>query len=443
VTNQTQEFKNDNIHVTVTREPGSKVKLAIQVSPIAAQAAYKMAIKNVNKEVSMPGFRKGKAPDNYVEQNYKSHVNDEWQSLLLNTSFQEALDLIKIYPLGKNSVQRPQIKDVSKENGAKISLEFETAPEIPEIDLSSLSIKKIQPKEIGQKDRDDVVTQIKLSHAQWENVENQPIVEGDFVDLDIYNTDENFEICKDTRFAVEHGKIGDWLIKLLIGKKTGDVVEGLSENEHSADTCTDPSHDHSHDEDFKATNCRITVKNHQKAILPELDDELAKKAGAPDTAELMKRIDTSLQKREENRIKHLQIKELENQLKDLYVFDIPASITAQDKEARMQHAMHHLDVEKLSKDEAQKKIKDIEEKASQEIDEAYRLYFIFEKIAQDNQLAVSQEEIMQEFMNQMMSQQNAIINQNMQPEEIRSRLQSYLVSEKAKAYAVEKAKQID
>jgi trigger factor len=441
---QQTEFKNDNVQVIVSRSKGSRVKLEINVSPLATQAAYKQAIKAVGKEISMPGFRKGKAPDNYILQNYKGHVESEWNNILLNTSFQEALDLTKIYPFSKNSVEKPQVKEISLENGSKVSMEYETTPEVPSIDFSKLNVKKHHPKPVTEQQKNDVITQIKLSHATWHDAKDEPVAVGDYVDLDIYNMDEKFDICKDNRFCVEEGKIGKWLIDLLINKKVGETVTGLSENEHdhSAESCDDPSHDHSSDHDFKPTNCKITIKGHFKAELPELDDALASKAGAPNVEELLVRIEKSLEKREENSIKQKQIREIEKQLQDQYVFDIPHSLLKQEAEKRYQHALHHLDKD-LNKDELQKKREELQEKAFHDVESAYRLYFITEKVAADNNISVSQEEIMQEFMKQMVNPQTAIISQDMPPEEIRSRLSSFIISEKSRELMVEKANQID
>ena len=50
---------------------------------------------------------------------------------------------------------------------------------------------------------------------------------------------------------------------------------------------------------------------------------------------------------------------------------------------------------------------------------------------------------MQEFMKQMVNPQTAIISQDMPPEEIRSRLSSFIISEKSRELMVEKANQID
>lgn len=441
---QQNEYKNDNLNVILSREPGSKIKLQISTTPLAAQAAYKKALKNVNKEVTIPGFRKGKAPDSYIAANYKSQVDQEWKDLLINTAFQEALDLVKIYPFGKNSVQRPHVKEVSLEKGASLVIEYEAEPEVPEIKFDELTIKKVKKPEVTPERIQEVVTQIQLSNAQWEDVADRPIVEGDYVDLDIDNLDEETEICRGSRFVVEKGKMGTWLVNLIVGKKVNDVVEGISEIDPShAESCNDPTHDHSHDSEFKSTKCRIIIKGHQKAILPELDDALAVKVGAPNVEELNKRIVKSLEQSAEDQVLEAHRHQIENELLHKYHFDIPLSLTKEDKKNRISHAMSHFNADGMNNEDFDRKTKEITEKISHDLDDAYRLFFITGKVARDNHLDVSQEEIMQEFMKQMMSKDTSLINQNMDPQEIRSRLYSYLLTQKAKDWLIQKARLID
>jgi trigger factor len=444
VTAQAKEFKNDHLQVSVSREPGSKVKLQINVAPAAAQAAYKKAIKNVNNEVTMPGFRKGKAPEKYIVDNYKKHVDQEWNDILINTAFQEALELVKIFPFGKNSVQRTQIKEISQDKGASFVVEYEAEPEVPEINFDELTVKKVEKTEVTPERIQDVITQIQLSNAQWENVDDQTIAEGDYVDLDIDNLDEGFEICRGSRFAVEKGKMGTWLVNLLEGKKVNDVLEGVSELDHAhAESCNDPTHDHSHDAEFKPTKCRVTIKAHLKAKLPTLDDELAVKVGAPNVEELNKRIVQSLEKSAADLAHESQHRQIEDELIKQYSFDIPESLTREEKKQRIEHSLEHLNPEGMTREDYEQKSKEIAEKVSRNLDNAYRLFFIANKVAQDHHIEVSQEDIMQEFMKQMMNQDTSIINQNMQPDEIRSRLYSYLITRKAKDLMVQKARQID
>lgn len=441
---QGNEYKNDNLHVLISREPGSKIKLQITVSPTATQAAYKKALKNINKEITLPGFRKGKAPDNYVLQKYQKQVEQEWRDILINTAFSEAIDLIKIYPIGKNSVEAPQMKEASVDNGANLTIVYETEPEIPEIKFDELTIKKVEKAPVTPERIQEVLTQIQLSNAQWEDIADKPIEEGDFVDLDIDNLDEGTEICRSSRFAVQKGKMGTWLVNLILGKNVNDVVEGISELDHAhAESCNDPTHDHSHDDEFVPTRCRVTIKGHQKAIVPPVDDALAAKVGAPNVEELNSRIVQSLEKSAETVAKETQRRQIEDELIRKYPFDIPQSLMKEDKKNRIEHVIGHINPTGMTQEDYEKRIQEVKAKVSYDLDNAYRLFFIANKIAKDNHLDVSQEEIMQEFMKQMMDQDASIINKNMEPEEIRSRLYSYLITQKAKDLLIEKARQID
>lgn len=72
-----QSFQNENISMTLTREPFCRVHLDVIVTPKAVKASHHQAMRNINKEVSVPGFRKGKAPESMVLKNFGSHVEKE------------------------------------------------------------------------------------------------------------------------------------------------------------------------------------------------------------------------------------------------------------------------------------------------------------------------------------------------------------------------------
>ncbi|WP_044881350.1 trigger factor [Neochlamydia sp. EPS4] len=444
MSDQQNEYKNDNLHVIFSRAPGCKIKLEITVSPLATQAAYKKAIKNVNKEVTLPGFRKGKAPENFVVQNYKAPVHQEWNDLLVNTAFQEALELTQAYPFSRDTIQRPQIKEISLEKGAHLVIEYEAEPRVPKVKPDELTVKKAQKKPISPAQIEEILQQIQLSHATWEDRADHPIIEGDYVNLTIENMDEGFEICKDSRFQVEKGKLGAWLYNLLIGKNVNDVVEGMSEQDSThAETCEDPTHDHSEHANFKPTRCKITITAHQQALLPEVNDELAAKAGAPTVEELKARIEKNLEKRADEYAQMEQRRQIEKQLAEKYPFDIPYSLTKEDKELQIMQALKELRAANLSPEEFEKKSEEAKQKITQNIENAYRLFYLLREIADDHQIEVSQEEIMQEFMKQMVSQETALIDESMKPEDIRARLHSFLITQKTKDLLAQQAQTID
>jgi trigger factor len=223
------EFKNENLTVKVEKSAGSNVKLEITISPKATESAYMKALKNINHEIVVPGFRKGKAPKNLILDKFKNQIDEEWKSVLLNTAFQEALQMINILPLSQNSV-KPQIKTISIENGAEITISFEARPEIPEINPKKITLKKVMPKPVTQEEIDDRLNELQLNQATWTEVDERGIQDEDYITLDIESLDnQGTVICKDETFVVSKTKIGKWLYNLLIGKNINDTFEGVSE----------------------------------------------------------------------------------------------------------------------------------------------------------------------------------------------------------------------
>lgn len=450
MSNQEQkQFNSENVSVLMTRAPGAKVKLDIQVSPVGADAAYQKALKNVNKEVNIPGFRKGKAPDSYIIQNYGKFIDQEWREILLETAFKEAMQLVQVYPYNDKSLERPNIRSISRDKGASISIEYEAYPEIPSIDTQSLVLKNVHPKAINDEDVDQVLHEIRLHHAAWEEISDRPVQEGDYIDLDIDAIEEGKNVCKDTRFEVKEGVMAPWLHRLVIGKNINDTMEGTSEKqkETPCETCvTEGSeehhhhhHDHSH---FIPTKCSITIKSIKNAILPELNDELAEKTGVKTIQELLPRIRQDLEQRENEHVKSILHTQLEDQLLDKFPFDIPSSLTKKEIKERVDYEISQLSPS-LSEEEKKNRTSEIEQRVAQNINDAYRLAFLSNKIAKDHHIEVTSQEIVQEYMRQMMRSDRPIINAAMDPQEIQARLKDFLLRSKALDLMLGQAQKID
>lgn len=330
----TKEFKNDHLTVSVVEEPGCVVKFDVTITPEATKAAYLKAIKSINKEVSLPGFRKGRAPDELVLTHYKKYVEDEWKDILLNTAFSESIDLVKMYPLNKNTMKQPQVKSISKDDGSRFTIEFEKAPQVPDVDPTAFKLPQIEAQKVTEKEVNEFIEQMRLRVAKWNDVEDREIQDGDFVDLDIESLDEpGLQICGNTRFEYSK-KMAKWMHKLLKGAKVGTQVEGVSEKdakEHACDSSCSGDHHHHHDDEFKPTHCRITVKAIKQPELPALDEEFAKKV----SSESIEKLHENAQKKlEQDAIveRDDKIKEsIKKQIEDLYTFEVPRSFVSSNR----------------------------------------------------------------------------------------------------------------
>lgn len=409
------EFKNENLSVKVERLPGSRVKFEISVSPKATEAAQVKALKNINKEILIPGFRKGKAPNNLILEKFKPQIDEESRNVLLNTAFSEAMQLANIFPLSQDTI-KPEIKSLSLENGAELVITFESRPEIPAINPKEITLKNVTPAAVTEKDIKDRLYELQLNQATWETVEGRGIQEGDFVSLDIESLDNGVQLCKDETFIASKENIGTWLYNLILNKNTHDVVEGVSEKEGCKE-CDDHTHVHPEEPEFKPSKLKVTIKSIKNPILPEINDEFAAKIGAETVEVLNTRVLSSLEKNNKDRAQQ----NLRNQLNEIilskYSFDIPASIV---KASSGQNS----DPQTLNN-----------------IINSYRIYFITQKLAQDLNLSVSENEIMEEFMVQayMTNPKESFIDPSSDPKEIQHRIQSYLLEKKVKDYLIEHA----
>ena len=293
---QPETITLDHQTIQVTRKPGCIIHLDINIDKEAAKAAYTKATKAINKEISIPGFRKGKAPEAVVVQQFGKHIQKEWQDLILNTAFKEFLSKTGLYPFSTDhaSIRKAEVKNASLENGAHVVIEYEAKPMIPTIDFSKIALKKVEKEIITSEQVDQTLHQIQLHHAEWQPVTDRVVQEGDFVDLTIDALEEPVRpICKDMRFEVAQGKMGEWMRKLVLGHHLNDVIEGMSEKDDNLDATVD----------FKPTLCRITINKIRTATLPPLDDALAVKVGVTTLEELRPRVEDDLNRRAEGIMK--------------------------------------------------------------------------------------------------------------------------------------------
>ena len=426
------KFQNAFYQVEGQEEEGCRLSLRIQVSPEETKKAYKQAIKRVNKEISVPGFRKGKAPDETVVKNYGTHVEREWKDILLNDAFQAALDLTKIYPLTKNSVQKPKIEKCSLEEGAVVSLAYEHYPNVPTIDFSALKLPSLEKAPVSQERVDEILHSIQQSNADWEDITGRAIQEGDYVDLTIDAIDEEpvKNIVKNRRFEMSDKQVAPWLKRLLLGLESGATVEGTSEVDEKADA--------SIKEKFKPTKVRITVHGIKKILLPELDDELAKKAGASSKEDLIAKIHENLNQEAEDELRQNRFRELEKALLREYHFDLPQSLMQEEREERTRRKIQELKKNQLSDEQIREHEKQVEQEVLKEANEALRLYFLNKQLIEQGKITVSNKELNEEIVRQV-TQNPMYYGRDMEKEltkEMVSRMASSLLQRKAKEYAL-------
>lgn len=353
---------------------------------------------------------------------------------MLNTTFDEAIKLSKVYPFNRDSVTGASIKSISLTDGATLSYDYETTPEIPTVDAKEMTLTPVKRQEVKDKDIQKALEDLQLQSADWVEVVDRPVKQGDFVDVDIDAIgDSPRNICTNSRIGVMDGKMGAWMQRLVVGLTPGQHVEGMSENEHDECQACEQGDEqgHTHPE-FVPTLCRIKVNAIKEAKLPPLDDELAKKYGANNLEDMKQKIASSLNKRADQSLTDAMRMQMEYALLSKYVFDLPHSIVQGQVKARRKEIIDDLRAQGTEETSIQTEARKIENEMANKIDRDFRFYFLIQKAAKDLNIAVSDEEVNMEWMRQMwykqMGQNSMDIEGN--PEEVMGRIRLQILTSK-------------
>jgi trigger factor len=403
------------------------------VTPEHVSSLYKKALKKINKEVSIPGFRRGRAPDAMVTKNFGAHIEKEWKEMVLEDAYKEMMAATEIYPFSQETIKPPKMNSCTKEEGAKIEFSYERHPDVPEVDVNALTVEKVSPKEIADSDVEQAMKELKDVFADYEEVQERSAQMGDFatVDIAVIKDDEEQPLCTDQRLEVAEGKMGKWLIDLCLGKNVNDVFEGESEY----DPTTTPN-----EEEFKPSKCKITLKK-LEARVEMSDEDLAKKTGLQTAEELFEQVRKDLEQRAKNSVEKVVQEQIRAQIVEKYAFELPSSLFQSERETAVKNRIRGMKRANVADETVESEQEKIEEEVSQEVTERLRFYFITRRIAEKENITVTQDEMIQEFQRQQWSVpvEERVISEEMEPEELRARLYVAIITQKVNQFLSEKA----
>ncbi|UQY80008.1 Trigger factor [Candidatus Hepatincola sp. Av] len=228
-------------------------------------------LQKIAETAKIQGFRPGKAPLNVIESQYKNSVMSE----LLNEATNNAVDKIykdhKIVTIASPSVD---VTEFSMEQGLKLSISMELFPEIEHLDFTNITIEK-PVLEVSEKDINLAMEQMANYHKNFEDItEDKSIAKGDVAVIDFVGKLNNieFEGGKGTDFPLEIGSnmFIPGFEDQLIGKKVNDSV---------AVKVTFPNNYHAKNLAGQDVVFDVKIKKLQQAIVPTINDELAKRVG--------------------------------------------------------------------------------------------------------------------------------------------------------------------
>lgn len=250
-------------------------KLTIEVSAEELEKAIQGAyLKNKNK-ITLPGFRKGKAPRKMIEKMYGTGVFlEDAANALIPTAYSDALQECDL-----EIVSQPEIDVTQLEAGKTFIFTAEVAvkPEVTLGEYKGVEIKKIEV-EVTEEEIEAELKKEQENNSRTIVVEDRAVESGDIATIDFEGFVDGtpFEGGKGTDYPLTIGSntFIPGFEDQLIGANTGDKLDV---------NVTFPEEYQAKDLAGKAAVFKCEIKKIEKKELPELDDEFAKDVSEFDT----------------------------------------------------------------------------------------------------------------------------------------------------------------
>ena len=186
---KTETFSNDNISFEKETEANCKVKYIAQPAKPLWDKARKQAVKKVAKDVSIPGFRKGKAPESIITKKYSTQVEQAAEQGLADLAFTECQKEARTPILHGNGNVSFHLDGEGDDK--KMVFTFESEPLVPAVDLSVFDLKNLKVEEVDEKRLGEEIDNVRSFYANWDQIEDRGVEEDDFVLLDIDDMDQD------------------------------------------------------------------------------------------------------------------------------------------------------------------------------------------------------------------------------------------------------------
>ena len=263
--------------VQVEKLEKSMAKLTIEVDSTEFDSAVDKAYQKSRSKISLPGFRKGKAPRAMIEKMYGSGIfYEDAANMIIPDAYESAAK-----ESGLVIVAQPEISVEQVEKGKPFIFTAVVAvkPEVTLGEYKGIEVEK-QSVEVTQEDIDEAIDRVRESNSRMITVDDRETQDGDtvIIDFDGYCDGEPFEGGKAEDYTLVLGSHSfiDTFEEQLIGKKIGDEVEV---------NVTFP--DQYQAEELQGKPAMFKVKIHEIKVkeLPELDDDFAQDVSDCDTLE--------------------------------------------------------------------------------------------------------------------------------------------------------------
>jgi len=381
------------VNVTVENLAPCKKLVRVEVEAQKVDETFESVTKEYQKEANLPGFRPGKAPREMVLRKFAKSIEDEAKRKLISEAYHKAVEEQKLEVLGQ-----PDIEEIQFNRGQPLQFAatIETAPDFDLPEYKAIPVQR-EARVVTDSDVERALEALRQPQTTFKTVE-RPAQTDDIAVVNYTGTCEDKPITEiaptakglteKQNFWVEIGATSfiPGFADQLLGAKAGD--KRTVTVDFPADFVTPQLAG-------KKGVYAVEVVEVKEKALPPIDEAFAKSYGAENLEKLRAGVRRDL----ENELNHKQNRTIRNQLVRSLLnrvnFELPESSVAHETRNVVYDLVQENAKRGVPRDAIEQQKEQIYNAATQGAKERVKVAFLLQKIAEKEDIKVSQEEIAQ------------------------------------------------
>ncbi len=365
--------------------------MRVEIEAQKVDETFEAITKDFQRQAAFPGFRPGKAPRDMVLRRFEKDIQDQVRRKLISDSYQKAVDEQKLDVLGQPDIEEIQF---SRGQPLQFAATLETAPEFQLPDYKSLPVQ-CEARSVTDEDVERALNALRLQRLSFRTAD-RPAQAGDIAVVNYTGTCDGRPITQIAPSATRLTEQKNFWVELgsnsfipgfadqLIGAKAGD--QRTVTVDFPADFLTGQLAG-------KKGVYEVQLVEVKEKVLPALDDAFAKAY----EAENLEKLRAGVRRDLENELKYKQHNSIRAQLVrallDRVNFELPETAVAQETRTVVYDIVQENAKRGASRQLIEQQKDQIYSAAAHSAKERLKAAFLMQKIAEREDIKVSQEEI--------------------------------------------------
>ncbi len=424
------------MQVTETKNEGLSREFSVRILASDIKDKVDARLAEIGKDLTIPGFRTGKAPLSLLQKRYGKAVMGEVLEMAIQDSSTQA-----IAERGLTPAMQPQITEFSEyEDGKDLEykMQVELMPEFEPADLSGIELEKIVIK-VADKEVDEALQRIAEQNRVAEPVKKaRKAKEGDVAVIDFVGRADGTEFPggagKDFHLELGSGRFIPGFEEQLIGAKPGDKVDVK---------VTFPDDYHAAELAGKAAEFEVTLRELREYVESALSDDLASGMGFENLAKLREAVQGNLETEYASMSRTGLKRRLLDKLSELHDFDVPGGMINAEFDAIWGQFEQAREQGQIDEDDQGKDDEELKTDYRAIAERRVRLGLLLSEIGRRNNIQVTPEEVNRAILMEAQrypGQQREVVEHYQNDPQSRAQLQAPLFENKVTDFVLEMIK---